>query len=489
MIVHVAQRGHSFKGAGLYYLHDKSADTSERVAWTHTHNLPTDDPDKGLRWMAHTSMNATRLKEEAGVARTGRKAKGGCVYAFALSWHPEQEPGKEEMMSAAFDTLDRLGLKEHEAVLVAHRDTDHPHVHVICNLVNPKDGRTAVPSYDQLTLSTWAQSYEEADGKIYCEERVKNNEKRREQAKEGRELALVKHKEQKHETAQMIQELYNQSDNGHAFRAALEEAGFALAKGDRRGFVIVDDYGKVHSLSRQLEGQRAKDISARLADLNEESLPSAKAVAEERMYFDRDKYETEWQKQIGDGAVQEEQKKKEGRAEAELTKDAATFTLMEAKGQSTGLNENPHPFKQDDFLKDLDRLREWEQAQDRKRFQLEKELSDFYGRDKLANQLEAMQEQIERNDTFWGRTTGKLRELQDDKERLTKTLTNMDMRISERRNALEAEIERSKEKEFSTKEQERRLEMEERRKRKVEALQKLENKQIDRPSQSHNLSR
>ncbi len=43
MIPRIADRGHSFKGAGLYYLHDKKAKTKERVAWTHTHNVGTND--------------------------------------------------------------------------------------------------------------------------------------------------------------------------------------------------------------------------------------------------------------------------------------------------------------------------------------------------------------------------------------------------------------------------------------------------------------
>jgi len=63
------------------------------------------------------------------------------------------------------DILEQLGLKDHEAVFVAHQETDHPHVHVICNLVNPNDGRTAVPSYDFLTHSKWAEAYEKEHGK------------------------------------------------------------------------------------------------------------------------------------------------------------------------------------------------------------------------------------------------------------------------------------------------------------------------------------
>ena len=93
MVPREAGRGRSFKGAGLYYLHDKDALTSERVAFTHTENVPTNDPEKALKWMAWTAIHAEDLKRESGSAMTGR-ACGKPVFTFSLSWHPEQEPKK-----------------------------------------------------------------------------------------------------------------------------------------------------------------------------------------------------------------------------------------------------------------------------------------------------------------------------------------------------------------------------------------------------------
>lgn len=40
----------------------------------------------------------------------------------------------------------------------------------------------------------------------------------------------------------------------------MEESGYILAKGDRRDFVIVDQQGEVHSLARQVQGIKAKDL-------------------------------------------------------------------------------------------------------------------------------------------------------------------------------------------------------------------------------------
>ena len=67
-------------------------------------------------------------------------------------------------------------------------------------------------------------------------------------------------------------------DTGPAFRAALEEAGYVLARGDRRGFVLVDAEGEVHVLGRQI-GMRAAEVKVFMADVDMDALP---AVAEAR---------------------------------------------------------------------------------------------------------------------------------------------------------------------------------------------------------------
>ena len=70
----LAAKGTSFKGAAAYYLHDKDASTSERVAWTATQNLVTDNPEMAWRIMAATAKDQARLKEQAGGRTTGRKS-------------------------------------------------------------------------------------------------------------------------------------------------------------------------------------------------------------------------------------------------------------------------------------------------------------------------------------------------------------------------------------------------------------------------------
>lgn len=179
MIPKVAGKGASFKGAGLYYLHDKNAQTKERVAFTHTQNLPTDDPELAIRLMAHTAINQAKIKAaNDNTVKTGRKLQKP-VYAYSLSWSPDEAPTPAEMIAAAHETLDVLGLAGHEVLMVSHNDEPHPHIHVIVNRVHPETGLAAKLSNDHLKLSRWAEAYEKSHGKIRCEQRVENNEKRR----------------------------------------------------------------------------------------------------------------------------------------------------------------------------------------------------------------------------------------------------------------------------------------------------------------------
>jgi hypothetical protein len=178
MVPKVAGKGSSFKGAALYYLHDKGALTSDRVAFSQTENLPTQDAEKAIKCMAWTAIHQSDIKVRAGGSAKGRKLVHP-VYTYSLSWAPDEEPTPEQMIEAARESLRALGLEGHETLFVAHNDEPHPHIHVIVNRVHPDTGIAAPLSNDHLKLSAWAEEYEKRQGKIRCEQRVENNARRR----------------------------------------------------------------------------------------------------------------------------------------------------------------------------------------------------------------------------------------------------------------------------------------------------------------------
>ena len=180
MVPKIIAKGKSFKGAALYLLHDKGrAFSSNRVSWVETRNLATDDAHLGWKIMAATALDQERLKQAAGVKATGRRSDKSVLH-LSLSWHPDEKGNltSEEMRRAAIGALKAIGADDRQAIFIAHNDEAHPHLHVLCNRVSPEDGRMLPSSKDHLKLSKWAERYEKERGKVYCDERVLNNQAR-----------------------------------------------------------------------------------------------------------------------------------------------------------------------------------------------------------------------------------------------------------------------------------------------------------------------
>lgn len=200
MVPNVAGTGTSFKGAALYYLHDKRRGgeaerlTSDRVAWAETRNLATDDPELAWKIMAATALDQDRLKAQAGVKASGRKS-ASAVYAYSIAWHPE-EAGKidrAEMVRAAEESIRALGAEGRQAIIVAHNDEPHPHVHVILNRVSAQDGRMLGTSNDYRKLDAWALAYRRARGEEhkYCPAREEKAQAAQAQ-REGQDVEFVR---------------------------------------------------------------------------------------------------------------------------------------------------------------------------------------------------------------------------------------------------------------------------------------------------------
>ena len=184
MVPKINGLGRSFAGVAAYCLHDapepddRSPETSERVAWTDTRNLPTIRAERAARLMAATAKAAPDLKRLAGGAQGGRKLAKPVLH-YSLSWARDETPTRQEMSRAVDGSLEALGLEGHEALIVAHDDTRHPHVHVVANRVDPETGKAAKLGNSKLRLSRWAEGHEREQGRIRCERRVKNNARRR----------------------------------------------------------------------------------------------------------------------------------------------------------------------------------------------------------------------------------------------------------------------------------------------------------------------
>lgn len=193
MIIRIEAAGGSFRGAGLYYLHDKAADktldkhlkpdSDERVWFTDTRNCLNTDPERALDEMWRTAEDQAYLKMQAGVKRGGRPCEDP-VKTLSMSWHKDDAPTPEHMVECADAFLKHMGWDSHQAVYVGHNDTGHRHVHIILNRINPENGRTLDDYRDHKRAQVWALAYEKEHETIRCEERELRAAKREHRAPE-----------------------------------------------------------------------------------------------------------------------------------------------------------------------------------------------------------------------------------------------------------------------------------------------------------------
>ncbi|ADP70666.1 Relaxase/mobilization nuclease family protein [Rhodomicrobium vannielii ATCC 17100] len=154
MIGKVPDQGKSFRGVVNYLLFGKKDEPSpERVAWVETRNLLVTDPKKAATLMRLTAQKSKRVKTP--------------VYHYVISWRHDEAPTDDIMRIVADTTCQDLGLDEHQMLYVAHRDTDHRHVHIVANRVHPDTGRAWKNSHDYRRIECSLRRQAEGMGMDY----------------------------------------------------------------------------------------------------------------------------------------------------------------------------------------------------------------------------------------------------------------------------------------------------------------------------------
>jgi hypothetical protein len=175
MIPRLHKRGTSFKGVCRYILHDAGKVTNDRVLWSEAINMVS-TPEHAWFEMYATARDQAALKLQAGNDARGRKNTKPVLH-YTLSWAVTDNPSPEHMRETALSSLKALKLDEHQALMAAHSDKDHMHVHIVVNTVHPETGMTAPLKYTKEALSKWAEAYEKQHG-IHLDQRIKNNQLR-----------------------------------------------------------------------------------------------------------------------------------------------------------------------------------------------------------------------------------------------------------------------------------------------------------------------
>lgn len=139
MIGKAATGGAGFRGLINYLVQGKlGAEREDRVAWREVRNLAVDTPRLVTKVMRSTASRSKRCETP--------------VYHLVLSWRQDERPTPELMRRVADTTLADLKLTEHQALLLAHDDTAHKHLHLVINRVHPETGKAWAKSHDWRTI-------------------------------------------------------------------------------------------------------------------------------------------------------------------------------------------------------------------------------------------------------------------------------------------------------------------------------------------------
>jgi hypothetical protein len=192
------------------------------------------------------------LEELEARGRAGRSKAP--LYHASLS--PEAAfPLRGEQIRQAVDLLEKkLGFRAQPRIVVLHRKDEREHVHVVWSRVSAETGRAISTSWNYRIHEAVSRELEAKFGHPSIQ-----NSRPRPQRPSGRQ-ALRDHEVHQFQrsgsnadvVASELTDLWQKSETGQQFRKRLEEAGYILARGNRRSFVVIDRAGTVHSLTRRI---------------------------------------------------------------------------------------------------------------------------------------------------------------------------------------------------------------------------------------------
>lgn len=200
------------------------------------------------------------------------------LYSLSINPDPQQRKlSRAEIREFVTRVETTLGLKDQPRAVVCHVKGGREHYHVAWSRIDAARMKAVQLSHDRYKIRATVREFAREKGLdlphgIARDLRGRFNERARavtHAEKQQEERTGISKDQRRRE----ITEAWQRSDSGPSFVRALAGLGYHIARGDRRGYVVVDRHGEIHSLARQIEGVRTRQIEDRLRDLPPDSLP------------------------------------------------------------------------------------------------------------------------------------------------------------------------------------------------------------------------
>lgn len=207
---------------------------------------------------------------------------------YHASISPEKNaPLTDEQVRIATDLLEsKLGFREQPRLIVLHRKNGRDHVHVVWSRVDLEKRCTISDSWNYRRHEEAARELETLFGHRHLHGSRSQHASRRRGIEDYELQQSERSGLPSRQVSKDISALWLASPDGAGFRKRLADAGYILARGDRRVFVVIDRAGEVHSLTRRIDVADARMVRASLAGVELGELPS---VAEVRKTVRRDR--------------------------------------------------------------------------------------------------------------------------------------------------------------------------------------------------------
>ncbi|WP_424988229.1 relaxase/mobilization nuclease domain-containing protein [Microbulbifer sp. S227A] len=273
--------------------------------------------------------------QEADAIAKGTKCQ---QYLFSLSLSP---PETERVSVADFEKAiaqaeDRLGLTGQSRAIVFHEKEGRRHAHVVWSRID-------IDQMKAINLPFYKTRLNEVSKDLFLEHgwRLPDGYRDRKQ-RDPRNFTLAEWQQAKRQgkdardIKRTFQEAWSVSDTKDAFAHALEEKGYVLARGDRRGFVAVDVHGEVYAIPKWT-GLKTKQVKEKLGDPKVlRSVEEAKAHIAQNMQHALSRWQTDLaEKQRALKSKQDQQRmqlvQKQRQARYQLEKKLEQRRLLEAK--------------------------------------------------------------------------------------------------------------------------------------------------------------
>ncbi|WP_298959417.1 relaxase/mobilization nuclease domain-containing protein [uncultured Roseibium sp.] len=188
-------------------------------------------------------------------------------FMFSLSLNPPKDhtATEQELIDAANRAEEKLGLSGQPRAMVFHEKEGRRHAHVVWSRIEASTMKAIpLPHFKNRLMSLARELYLDHGWEL-------PEGLRRDGGKSPLNFSLAEWQQAKRlkldprEIKQSFQEAWKHSDNAKAFKHALEDKGYFLARGDRRGFVALDINGEAFSVPRML-GIKTREVKAKLGD-------------------------------------------------------------------------------------------------------------------------------------------------------------------------------------------------------------------------------